>query len=214
MILSMGKPKASTGIRLGDDQIAAVQRLADQGRLSKTAVMRQLIDEALKARDGRSVQDEPAHLPPSADDALDFHYTMLPVADVAAAGSDRAAQLVDSDELIAVVNSAARDAKRHNWKVVRVIGDSMEPSFLDGDFVLVEPCNDVARVKPRDVVYVRFNGDPQIKELHMGRKRDRLVLVPRNTRVHSPMPVLGSDTLELLGIVRDLARRVDAGRKL
>lgn len=88
----------------------------------------------------------------------------------------------------------------------------MEPSFFDGDIVAVEPIQR-DKVKNRDVVYVRFNGDPQIKEIHLGDKGRRITLMPRNTRMHDPIPILEGDELEIIAVVRDIAHRSDAARK-
>jgi len=154
-----------------------------------------------------------ARVAPSADEPREPHMTTFPVVALAAAGSGREVQLVPTGETVDVPNTLARKVQRGKLEMVRVVGDSMEPTFFDGDILAVESTRDMAKVKTRDVVFVRFNGDPHIKEIHLADKGRRITLMPRNTRHHSPLPVLESDTLELVGIVRDLAHRADAARK-
>lgn len=211
MITSVGKVKSSTGIRLAPDQVEEIERISDASRLAKTAVMRQLIDEALNARKERSGAPGPFLLPPSADVARDWHYTEMPISGVASAGLDRHPALVDSDETARIVNPAARKAQKAGWKVVRVVGDSMEPTFFNGDLVLVEPSSDMSMVKPKEVVYCLLNGEPQIKEWRDA--KGRKTLMPHNLEDHSPIPITEEDDLVLLGIVHDLVQRERANGK-
>lgn len=211
MITLMGKVKSSTGIRLDADQIDEIGRIADSNRLAKTAVMRQLIDEALNARRSRDSKAEVFQLPPSADVAQDWHFTEMPISGVASAGVGRFPALVDSDETARIVNPAARKAQKAGWKVVRVVGDSMEPTFYGGDLVLVEPSSDMARLRPKELVYCLLNGEPQIKEWR--ESKGRRVLMPHNLEDHSPIPITDEDELVLLGVVHDLVQRERANGK-
>lgn len=199
-----------TSVRLDGDQLAEIKEIAAKERSSRNATIKRLVDEAIAARKARGESfPRPA---PSADEAREPHVTGFPVVALAAAGSGREAQFADTGERVEVVNTLARIAQRKRYQFVRVVGDSMEPSFFDGDIVAVEPTTR-EKVKNRDVVYVRFNGDPQIKEIHLGDKGRRITLMPRNTRTHDPIPILEGDTLEVIAIVRDLAHRADAARK-
>lgn len=172
----------------------------------------------LKAEEAFASSEAPEVAPrlrlaPSADESREPHTTEFPIVALAAAGSGRGTELLETGETVHVPNTLARIAARRKWEFVRIVGDSMEPTFFEDDIVAIEPTVDVGRVRSGDVCYFRFNGDPQIKELRVTDSGRRITLLPRNTRRHEPLPLLESDTLELVGIVRDLAHRADAARK-
>jgi SOS-response transcriptional repressor LexA len=204
-------------VRLDADQLIELDRLAASRRTSRAAIFRELIDKALGLRSTGGVRLTLAEggnrYGATADEAREPHTTDFPIVALVAAGRDRGIEFTPTGETVSVPNTLARSAQQKSWLFVRVVGDSMEPTFLDGDIVAVEPATR-EKVKNRDVVYVRLNGDPQIKEIHVDRGWKRVVLLPRNTRHHDPIPVLpDDDSLELLGIVRDLAHRKDASKK-
>jgi len=201
--MSKKEPKADPiSIRFDLDQIETIERLAGEERLSKMAVIRRLVDEALKMRSGATPRQR---FEPSADAPQDFHYTEMPVSGLAAAGVGRQPVLVDLDEMARVINPLARKAQKGGWKVIRVVGNSMERTFYDGDLVLMEPCSEIRRVKPRDIIYCLLNGEPQIKEWR--ESKGRASLMPHNLEEHSPIPITESDDLTLLGIVHDMVGR-------
>jgi len=73
--MSKKEPKADPiSIRFDLDQIETIERLAGEERLSKMAVIRRLVDEALKMRSGATPRQR---FEPSADAPQDFHYTCL-----------------------------------------------------------------------------------------------------------------------------------------
>jgi len=203
-------PKADpVSVRFDLDQLEAIDRIADEERLSKLDTIRRLIDEAVKARS--SPRLEPYRAEPSADAPQEFHYTEMPVCGLAAAGVGRQPALVDLDETARVINPLARKAQKGGWKVIRVVGNSMETTYYHGDLVLMEPCPDLRRVKSRDIIYCLLNGEPQVKEYR--ETRGRVSLMPHNLEEHSPIPIMEDDALVLLGFMRDLVGREHANGK-
>lgn len=211
--LSEDKRTRQVLVRFSEDEYDALKVRADAEHRPVAQLVRLAVLRGDEVRETPAVYGERPRLAPSADEAREPHTTDFPVVALAAAGSGRGAELLNTGETVTVPNTLARVAARRKWEFVRVVGDSMEPTFFEGDILAIEPSVDIGRVKSGDVCYFRFNGDPQIKELRITDKGRRVTLLPRNTRHHEPMPLLESDTLELVGIVRDLAHRADAARK-
>lgn len=208
-MLSMSEEKKTEQVlvRLSPSEHARLEAEADRQQRRTAQLARMLL---LGGLDGAPV--ERLRIAPSADEPREPHLTEFPVEALAAAGSGREASFVPTGEKVSVPNTLARAIRSKDLHLVRVVGNSMEPTYLDGDIVTVEFC-DMAKARSGDVVYVRFNGDPQIKELRIGKQRKRPVLLPRNTIDHDPIPILDDDEVEFIGIIRDLAQRRDASKK-
>ncbi len=145
------------------------------------------------------------------DEPREVHTTPMRVVAYLAAGQDRHLAPSETDEVVDVLNTTYREATSKGWKATRVTGDSMEPTYRDGDIVLIQPAT---KAKTKDHVVCSYNGDVQVKELRVAPKTKRITLLPHNLDSHDPIPVLENDTLEIIGIVRALAHRaVSNGKK-
>lgn len=189
-------------VRLTPSEAKTLKETAEAEQRSLGSFVRYLIELGRKSRSGNGV---PYLAEPSADAPQDFHYTEMPVCGLAAAGVGRQPVLVDLDEMARVINPLARKAQKGGWKVIRIVGNSMETTFYDGDLVLMEPSSENRRVKPRDIIYCLLNGEPQVKEWR--ESKGRASLMPHNLEEHSPIPITESDELVLLGIVHDMVGR-------
>lgn len=207
-------PKVSTGIRLDPDQLDAVNRIAKEKRLTKTAVVRQLIDLGLvveghpRARQLDMLERDEASLLRSetnVDMPQELHETELPVVAFAPAGEGRHVEAVPTGELVRVMNPHAREAQRRHWKAVKVVGDSMSKpdgtGYDDGDFLLIEPTSGDG-VRDGDLIFCLLNGDPLLKVLRFkkgkGAKMERVTLLSLNPR-HQPIPVYPEDDFRIVG---------------
>lgn len=207
MLTFMGKPKPSTGIRLDPDQIEAIDKLAMAGRLSKTAVMRQLIDEAIKMRTGGQLAAEEArfHAGTNVDAPQGYTEIELPVVAFAPAGQGRDPESIETGETVRVNSKQARVAAKKGWQVVKVVGDSMTrpdgSGFVEGGFVVLNP-NPGTNLRDGDVVFCLHNGDPMLKVIRFGLdkagKMERIVLLSLNPR-HRPISVFPTDEFKIVG---------------
>ncbi|MGZ5028976.1 MAG: LexA family protein [Methylobacter sp.] len=82
---------------------------------------------------------------------------------------------------------------RHTF-AVRVTGDSMEPEFVEGEIVIVEPD---LQPEHRDYVIARNGGDVTLKQLW--RESGEWFLKPLNNRY----PIKSLLTAEIIGVVRE-----------
>ncbi len=192
-------------VRLDEDQVVSIDRLAANDRVSRAGMIRKLVDEAIRLRQtaGTSSAVRNEHLEPSADDPRDWHSILMDVVAYGPAGEGREPEPVTTGEQVEVEGDIARPALRKHMKVIKILGDSMEPRYLDGDHVLIEPG---VKAKDKDFVFVLLNGSPQVKQIRIDRKTQRMVLVPRNPD-HAPIPIFEGDELQLVGVVRDLVKR-------
>ena len=137
------------------------------------------------------------------DEPQELHESELEVVAYAAAGQDRHPEPNPTGETVLVINPIYRTAKRRNWKAVKIVGNSMEPDYVDGDFVIIEPARE-ARLKPGDVAYVMFNGDPLLKILDFRRDKETgeiLGLVLRSLNpTEKPIAVGEHDWFHAIGV--------------
>ena len=75
--------------------------------------------------------------------------------------------------------------------VVRVCGDSMEPTYKDGDKLYIEP---MQQIEKGDIGIFSINGDVFVKECGDG------VLISHNPK-YKPIPLDESDNLHCFGKV-------------
>lgn len=129
--------------------------------------------------------------------------TDLPVVAYVAAGEDRHPQPIETGELAHVPNPHARRAIAHGSSVVKVAGDSMEPNYDEGDYVIVEPAR-LETIQDGDVCFVMHDGQAMLKVLRFTRRKtdglmQRVSLVSLNTR-YPPIPVYPDDEFHVLGV--------------
>lgn len=137
------------------------------------------------------------------DDPQELRDTEVPVVAYVAAGEGRDVQPIETGETTRIPNPQARRAAETNSSILRVAGDSMDPPYSPGDFVIIEPTND-DYISDGKVCYVVLNGDPMLKTLRFSRNKrtgrmDRVTLVSENKR-YPPIPVYPTDHLRVVGV--------------
>lgn len=142
------------------------------------------------------------------DEPREVHWTEVPVVAFAAAGEGRAVE-EPTGETKMLLNTSARLVEAGRLFVSKVVGDSMEPDFRNGDYVLFERTS-TSTVQKGQVVLVMAAGETMLKILDFERRDDgHLVdvkLVSLNAAPIHPDP----ETLALLGrVVEKLARVPD-----
>lgn len=129
--------------------------------------------------------------------------TELPVVAYVAAGEDRHPQPIETGERARVPNPQARRALAQGSSVVKVAGDSMEPNYDEGDYVIVEPAR-LETIQDGDVCFVMHDGQAMLKVLRFTQRKtdgamQRVSLVSLNTR-YPPIPVYPDDEFHVLGV--------------
>jgi len=87
----------------------------------------------------------------------------------------------------------------NNVEVIKVYGDSMEPDFFNGEYVVVERTTSIQEVKNGNTVIVNFDGDIYIKKILKEPFENRVTLISNNT-LYKPI-VVEDDALHVLNIV-------------
>ena len=80
---------------------------------------------------------------------------------------------------------------------VKVVGDSMEPKYFDGDIVFVK---ERVEINDGDVGIFALNGNSYIKELSFDRSKHNVRLISNNKR-YDDIIVRGDDRLKTIGCV-------------
>jgi len=93
--------------------------------------------------------------------------------------------------------------------VIRVYGDSMEPDFLNGEYVVVERVDTVEQVNNGNTVIANIEGNTYIKKIEKIPFEETIVLHSTNNTYH-PITIKSKDmkALNLVGIVRGALRAV------
>lgn len=204
-LLGEAPPPGDT-LDLDGDIDQAVDELVKQTDSDRDAVLKQLIIDALRAR-GHDVGPTRFGRPVK---IVEWPVENVPVVGLAAAGANRFPEWAHEDEDGADLPVLiAERARTKGWKLVRVRGDSMSPTYEDGDLVFVLPQKDVERLEDTDVV-VFWNGESQVKRFRVD-NRNRWVLVPDNP-IYPPIVPPAFERLHeygwfLAGVVTELAKR-------
>lgn len=101
----------------------------------------------------------------------------------------------DVEHFFELPKSIAKDVQGF---ILRVRGDSMEPRYSDGDFVIVQRCE---TAHDGQNVVVMYNNEGTLKTLVHDRKK-RLWLVPKNLAQYNPIQVKDDDDIRIMGVVR------------
>ena len=90
-----------------------------------------------------------------------------------------------------------------NIDIIRIYGDSMEPDFHNGEYVIVERVNSIEEVDNGNTVIANISGDIYIKKIEKVPFQKGIILNPRNTS-YEPIKVESHNLSELniVGIVR------------
>ena len=191
----------------GDVDLAVNELVRDTGT-DREAVLTQLIIDALRAR-GHDVGPTRLGRPMR---IVAFPEQWLPVEALAAAGANRHPQWTHFEEEIALPKVVAEKAQRRGYKLLKITGDSMSPSYEDGDLVFVQPVSDIGKLEELDVVVFWIEGETQVKRFRHDGYSKRWILSPDNP-AHPPLVPPNWDRLLeyhwcLMGVVRELAKRV------
>lgn len=130
-----------------------------------------------------------------------LYATELPVVAYVAAGEGREPTAEPTGETVWVPNPQARRAIKDGWEVVKVVGDSMEPEWEEGDFVLIKRRPD-QQLQDGDVAAVWYQGQPMLKILRFERGKDRRLMNVRLLSLnpaHRPITVSPEDEFRILG---------------
>jgi phage repressor protein C with HTH and peptisase S24 domain/transcriptional regulator with XRE-family HTH domain len=140
------------------------------------------------------------------DEPREVHWTEVPVVAFAAAGEGREITEQPTGETRMLLNTSARLVLEGKLFVSRVVGDSMEPDFRDGDFVLFERVTP-STVKRGAVVFVLFDGQPMLKILDFERRDDGHLSAVRLVSLNAaPLSPVSDRGFVLLGrVVEKLA---------
>ncbi len=139
------------------------------------------------------------------DEPREVHWTEVPVVAFAAAGEGRAVE-EPTGETKMVLNTSARLVEAGRLFVSKVIGDSMEPDFREGDFVLFERVP-TAVLQKGDTALVIYAGQTMLKILDFARGLDGEVEAVRLFSLNAAPIHPGPDSMTFLGrVVEKLAR--------
>ncbi|MCK6686000.1 MAG: hypothetical protein L6R30_26695 [Thermoanaerobaculia bacterium] len=200
--------KAQDVLDLDGDVDQVVEELVRQTESDREAVLKQLIIDALRARGydvGPTDYGRPVKL-------VEFPEVRLPVEALAAAGTNRYPQWTQFYEDVSLPKVVAERAQMKGYKVIRVVGDSMSPTYEDGDMVFVQPMTDIGKLEELDVVVFWIDGETMVKRFRHDGYSKRWILSPDNPS-HPPLVPPNWDRLLeyrwcLVGVVRELAKRV------
>lgn len=199
-------PPPGDYLNLDGDVDQAIDELARQTDTDRDAVLKQLIIDGLRAKGhdvGPSWQGRPVRI-------VEWPVENVPILGLAAAGPNRFPEWAHEDEEGADLPVLiAERARIRGWKLLRIRGDSMSPTYEDGDLVFVQPQKDIERLIDTDVV-VFWNGEPQVKRFRVD-DRNRWTLVPDNPLYPPIVPPAFEKLNEygwfLAGVVAELAKR-------
>lgn len=129
-----------------------------------------VVSKTEKAGDGENLETE---IESNVDEPQDLRESEIEVVHYAAAGAGGHPEPTPTGETVLVINPIARIAIRNKWKAVKVVGDSMEPDYAEGDFVILQPVDgDTSLLKQDDTCYVFYEGELLLKRIHFKREHD------------------------------------------
>jgi len=87
--------------------------------------------------------------------------------------------------------------------ILRIFGDSMEPDFYNGEYVVVERVDTIEEVKTGNTVIANIEGEIYIKKIEKI-PFERTVILHSTNQIYTPIRITDSqlDDLHIIGIVR------------
>ena len=90
-----------------------------------------------------------------------------------------------------------------NLDIIAIYGDSMEPDFHHGDFIIVERINSINEAKNGNVVIANIDGEIYIKKILKDPITKKILLISSNS-FYKPIQIDNTNlnNIQILGIVR------------
>lgn len=135
-------------------------------------------------------------------------YTTFPVIGDIAAGYDHTAIEDWSGEVVDIPNSYLKGRDYSDFFVLRVLGESMYPTYQEGDLVLI--LKQTTANYSGQVVAIMYEDNATLKKVEFINGEDWLKLVPINANF--PPKIISGEDLQycrVLGIPRMLIREID-----
>lgn len=134
---------------------------------------------------------------------------LLPVLSWVQAGTMTSVEAIDPSEIGEWLPQLSNDDPDGCF-YLRVVGVSNSPTYLDGDYILVNPSYQVSDLISEDLVVVRNNSDATFKKLVI-ESDDRKYLQALNPNFH-PNIIEFEEGMELVGLVIDGYRPLGGSR--